>query len=175
MEGVKAASLTLIFLLGIAVAAGLSVYHKSVRPGESYHLFYSFPSEEARPIIFKYGAGGFAKILDPNTLGVTIGLTNRDRKPHLIGFKLEGLPPGIHVHWFHFYSPGFDEEAKAFKRPIPPRGSVSVHLTFFLEEAEKARPIIYSGHFKVYDLKTGETLLRIPIKILNVKAGGISG
>ncbi|MHC1586817.1 MAG: hypothetical protein ACXQTV_04665 [Candidatus Hecatellaceae archaeon] len=171
VEARKAAAVTLMAILGVAIAVGLGVYHKAVRPGESYHLFYSFPAEKARPIVFKYGGGGIAKLIDPNTLGVTVGLTNKDRRPHMVGFKLENLPPNIHVHWFHFYTKGFNEEEKVFEKPVPPRGRVSIHLTFFIEEAGR-KPIIYSGYLKVYDVKTGETLLKIPIKIINVKAGG---
>jgi len=168
----RAAAILIIgVLLGFAIPVGLGVYHSMVRGGESYHLFYSFPSEKARPIIFRYGAGGIAKILDPNTLGVTISLTNVDKKPHMIGFKLEKLPPNIHVHWSGFHTKGFNEEKHLIERVLGPRSRAGVHLTFFIEQAGD-KPVIYSGYFKVYDLKTGDTLLKIPIKILNVKAAG---
>ncbi|RLI34004.1 hypothetical protein DRO53_04545 [Candidatus Bathyarchaeota archaeon] len=170
MEKKKAAALILLAILGFSIAVGLSAYHRAVRPGESFHLFYQFPAKKARPIVFQYGGGGFAKLLDPNTLEVTIALTNRDRKPHMVGFELENLPPNIHVHWSNFYTKGFDEEAKAYLQPVPPKARVSVHLTFFLEDVG-GKPVVYSGYFKVYDRATGETLLKIPIKILNVKAG----
>lgn len=68
-------------LIGFTIPLGLGVYHGMVRGGESYHTFYSFPSEKARPIIFYYGTGGIAKLIDPNTLGVTISLRNIDKKP----------------------------------------------------------------------------------------------
>jgi hypothetical protein len=164
--------LIVCILLGFAIPVGLGVYHSMVRGGESYHLFYSFPSEKARPIIFYYGAGGIAKILDPNTLGVTIGLTNTDKKPHMLGFRLEKLPQNIHVHWSGSYTKGFNEEKQIIERVVEPKGRVSVHLTFFIEEVED-KPLIYRGYFKVYDLETGDLLLKIPIKILNVKASGL--
>ncbi|MHC1589853.1 MAG: hypothetical protein ACXQTQ_02700 [Candidatus Hecatellaceae archaeon] len=89
----------------------------------------------------------------------------------MIGFKLEKLPPNIHVHWFGFHTKGFNEEKHLIERVLGPRSRAGVHLTFFIEQAGD-KPVIYSGYFKVYDLKTGDTLLKIPIKILNVKAAG---
>jgi len=167
----KAAMVLVVSVLaGFLLPIGLSAYHSAASPAESMHLFYSFPSEKARPIVFYYGAGGIAKIIDPNTLEVTIGLTNTD-KPRMIGFRLEDLPQNVHVHWSGFYTKGFSEEKKIIDRAVGRGSSVSVHLTFFIGEAD-GKSVIYSGFFEVYDLNTGDTLLKIPVNILNVKAGG---
>jgi hypothetical protein len=159
----------ILFVIALLSAVALGYYHRDVRGGESYHAFATFPKDEARPIILAYGEGGILhELISPNSLGGTIGLTNI-RKPVTVKMELVDVPEGLHVHWGASHTRDFNMDTKTVERVILPGGRIAVHHTFYIGEELRTSPIIYNGGLNLMDAKSGETLVFVPIKIINKK------
>jgi hypothetical protein len=163
--------------LGLSTAFALGSYHRLVQPGESYHQFYSFPKGGARPVILKYGEGGILhRILSPNTLEGTLGLTNSG-KPAKITLALENVPDDLEIHWDSAHTRNLNLETKTLERVLGTGESFSVHHTYRVGKMLREKPLIYNGGLKISETDTGKLLLRIPIRITNsgVKAEQAEG
>lgn len=159
----------ILFVIALLSAVALGYYHRDVRGGESYHAFATFPKDEARPIILDYGEGGILhELISPNSMGGTIGLTNI-RKPVTVKMELVDVPEGLHVHWGASHTRDFNMDTKTVERVLLPGDRISVHHTFYIDESLRQNPVIYNGGLNVMDAKSGETLVFVPIKILNKK------
>ena len=157
-------------LFGLAVPVALGSYHRSVSGGESYHQFYTFPKGGARPVLLRYGTGGWLhRLISPHALGGTLQLTNAG-KPVRVRMEMVGIPAGMKIHWENGHTRDFNLETGTMERLLNPGDSVSVHHTFYIGPALRSKPVIYNGGLRVVDVATGETLLLIPVRILN--AGG---
>lgn len=157
----------ILFVIALLTAVALGYYSRDVRGGESYHAFATFPKDEARPIILNYGGGGILhELISPNSMGGTLGLTNI-RKPVTVKMELVDVPEGLHVHWGNAHTRDFNMETKTIEHVIMPGERIAVHHTFYIGEELRTSPMIYNGGLNIRDAKSGETLVFVPIKILN--------
>jgi hypothetical protein len=164
----------ILFFLGISSTFALGAYHRRVQAGETYHQFYSFPKGGARPVILKYGEGGFLhKLLSRHALSGTLGLTNIG-KPARVRFELDRLPQGLTVHWDNSHTSDFDLPSKTVERLLNTGDSISVHHTYYIGSTLRSRAVIYDGGLRILDAETGKRLLFIPIRITN-RAGKETG
>jgi hypothetical protein len=152
---------------GLFSAYALGAYHRKVRGGESYHQFYTFPKDKARPVVLRYGEGGILhSLISPHTLGGTLGLTNTN-KPVKVRLELADVPEGLAVHWESSNTADFNPETKSVDRTLRPGDSISVHHTFFVGETLRGKNVIYRGGLRVIDADSDEVLLFVPIRIIN--------
>jgi hypothetical protein len=165
----KTALTLFLFALGLSSAVVLGYYGRAVRGGESYHQFYTFPNDKARPTIINYGEDGILhRLISPDTVGGTTGLTNTKR-PVMVRMELTNVPDGLEVHWGNSRTKDFNLETRTVERVLEPGHRISVHHTFHISKELQEKPMIYSGSLDIIEVNTDEILLSIPIKIINKK------
>ena len=168
----KTALTLFLFALGLSSALVLGYYGRAVRGGESYHHFATFPNDKARPIIINYGEDGILhRLISPDTVGGTTGLTNTKR-PVMVRMELTNVPDGLEVHWDKSRTKDFNMETRTVERVLEPGHQIAVHHTFHISKELQEKPMIYSGTLDIIEVNTDEILLSIPIKIINKKVGG---
>jgi len=168
----KTAVTLFLFALGLSSAVVLGYYGRAVRGCESYHQFYTFPNDQARPTIINYGEDGILhRLISPDTVGGTTGLTNTKR-PVMVRMELTDVPEGLEVHWGNSNTKDFNMETRTVERVLEPGHGISVHHTFHISKELQEKPMIYSGTLDIIEVNTNEILLSIPIKIINKKVSG---
>ncbi len=157
-------------LLGIFSAFALGAYHRSVRVGESYHQFYSFPKGGARPVVLRYGQDGILhRLFSRHALAGSLGLTNTG-KPVKVRLELDRVPEGLVVHWDDSHTGDFNLESRTVERILNTGDSISVHHTYYIGTQLRAKAVVYDGGLKILDASTGKRLLFIPIRIVKSQA-----
>ncbi len=163
----KPAYYALLSLAGLAAPLALGAYHRSVQGGESYHQFYTLPKEGARPVILNYGEDGILhKLISRHSIDGTLGITNTGESVR-IRMQMEGVPEGLQIHWDTAHTRDFDLGEKTIGRILKPGEAVSVHHTFHIGDGLRKKAVIFDGGLRILNADTGDSLLFIPIRILN--------